>query len=179
MMRVKNLLKENNKDNIMSNVTVKTAENIFKDNGSSLEENTIKINVSNFNFYYGKTQALKDITFDVGENTVVGIIGPSGCGKSTFLRSLNRMNDTIPSVRYEGEIVIDDVNIFDKSVDVVDLRREVGMVFQKSNPFPKSIFENVAYGLKINGVKDKQFIAQRVEESLKHSALWDEVKDRL
>ncbi|MFT7538649.1 MAG: phosphate transport system ATP-binding protein [Lysobacterales bacterium] len=179
MMRVKNLLKENNKDNIMSNVTVKTAENIFKDNGSSLEENAIKINVSNFNFYYGKTQALKDITFDVGENTVVGIIGPSGCGKSTFLRSLNRMNDTIPSVRYEGEIVIDDVNIFDKSVDVVDLRREVGMVFQKSNPFPKSIFENVAYGLKINGVKDKQFIAQRVEESLKHSALWDEVKDRL
>jgi len=138
-----------------------------------------KINVKNFSFYYDTTQALKNINIDIHANAVVGIIGPSGCGKSTFLRCFNRMNDTISGIRYEGDIAIDGKNIFDKDLDVVDLRRDVGMVFQKSNPFPKSIFENVAYGLKINGIKDKNFITEKVEQSLKNSALWNEVKDRL
>ncbi|MCD4779000.1 MAG: phosphate ABC transporter ATP-binding protein PstB [Candidatus Omnitrophica bacterium] len=139
----------------------------------------LKIKVEHFNFFYDTTRALKDIEMQIYANTVVGIIGPSGCGKSTFLRCFNRMNDIIRNVRYQGEIYIDDRNIFDKSVDVVDLRRNVGMVFQKSNPFPKSIFENVAYGLKINGVRDKDFITQKVEKSLKDAVIWDEVKDRL
>jgi phosphate transport system ATP-binding protein len=139
----------------------------------------LKIKVEQFNFFYDTTQALKDIQMHIYENTVVGIIGPSGCGKSTYLRCFNRMNDIIKNVRYQGQIYIDDRNIFDKNIDVVDLRRNVGMVFQKSNPFPKSIFENVAYGLKINGVRDKDFIAQKVEKSLKDAAIWDEVKDRL
>ena len=139
----------------------------------------IKIKVSNFNFYYDTIKALKSIEMSVYANTVVGIIGPSGCGKSTFLRCFNRMNDIIPNIRYEGDIHIDGHNIFDKNLDVVDLRRKVGMVFQKSNPFPKTIFENVAYGLKINGVKDKKYMIQKVEKSLKDAAIWDEVKDRL
>jgi len=138
-----------------------------------------KIIVKGFNFYYGAHQVIKDVSLDVYTNKVTGIIGPSGCGKSTFLRSLNRMNDVILKSRVEGLIEIDGKDIYNKSVDVVDLRRKVGMVFQKSNPFPKSIYENVAYGLKINGVKDKDFIEERVEESLKDAALWDEVKDRL
>ncbi len=146
---------------------------------SGIRNNDIKINVENFNFYYDTTQALKNINLAIKRNTVVGIIGPSGCGKSTFLRCFNRMNDTILGVRYEGEILIDGNNIFDKALDVVDLRRKVGMVFQKSNPFPKSIFENVAYGLKINGIKDKNFIAEKVEKSLRNAALWEEIKDRL
>lgn len=145
----------------------------------SFVENNIKVSVKDFNFYYDKVQALKNINFEICANSVVGIIGPSGCGKSTFLRCFNRMNDTIANVNYEGKIMIDGRNIFDKDLDVVDLRKNVGMVFQKSNPFPKSIFENIAYGLKINGIKDKAFIAQRVESSLKNAALWDEVKDRL
>ncbi len=152
-------------------------EKIAEDRG--VELNQLKISVENFNFYYGAVHALKSVTMQILENTVVGIIGPSGCGKSTFLRSFNRMNDTIPSARYEGKIVVDTQNIFDKELDVVDLRRQVGMVFQKSNPFPKSIFDNVAYGLRINGIKDRNFIEQRVETSLKQSALWNEVKDRL
>ena len=139
----------------------------------------MKISVKNFSFYYGETQALKNIKIDIQKNTVLGIIGPSGCGKSTFLRCFNRMNDTIPHIKYEGEITIDGNNIFDKDLDVVDLRRNVGMVFQKSNPFPKSIYENIAYGLKINGIKDKNFIAEKVEKSLKDAAIWDELKDRL
>lgn len=139
----------------------------------------IKIMVENFNFYYGNHQALKSISMEVITNSVVGIIGPSGCGKSTFLRCFNRMNDTINGTRYEGTIEIDRKNIFDKDLDVVDLRRNVGMVFQKSNPFPKSIFDNVAYGMKINGIKDKSKIEQTVERSLRHAALWEEVKDRL
>lgn len=142
-------------------------------------EDNIKVFVEDFNFYYGTVQALKGINLKVRENTIVGIIGPSGCGKSTFLRCFNRMNDTIANIRYEGNIAIDGNNIFDKDLDVVDLRKNVGMVFQKSNPFPKSIFENVAYGLRINGIKDKGFIVERVESSLKNSALWGEVKDRL
>ncbi len=148
-------------------------------NESETAKGSIKIHVKKFNFYYGSHLALKSIDMEVRENTVVGIIGPSGCGKSTFLRSFNRMNDIIQGVRYEGDIRIDNMNIFDKNLDVVNLRRRVGMVFQKSNPFPKSIFDNVAYGLRVNGMKDKGFIAQKVEKSLKDAALWAEVKDRL
>ncbi|MDP8264174.1 MAG: phosphate ABC transporter ATP-binding protein PstB [Candidatus Aceula lacicola] len=147
--------------------------------GRSVEENKIKIVVEDFNFFYGKTHALKNINMKIRSNAVVGIIGPSGCGKSTFLRCFNRMNDTINNIRYQGDISVDGNNIFDKDLDVVDLRRNVGMVFQKSNPFPKSIFENVAYGLKINGINDKDFIQERVEKSLKDAALWSEIKDRL
>jgi len=143
------------------------------------EVRKVKADVSALSFYYDKTLALKSISMPVHENSVIGIIGPSGCGKSTFLRCFNRMNDILPRVRYEGSITIDGKNILDRNLDVVDLRRDVGMVFQKSNPFPKSIFENVSYGLKINGIKDKAFIADKVEQSLKGAALWDEVKDRL
>jgi phosphate transport system ATP-binding protein len=139
----------------------------------------VKIFTRNFNFYYGKVKALTDINLDMHKNKVTGFIGPSGCGKSTFLRSLNRMNDIIVGTRVEGDVVMDGIDIYDRNVDVVDLRRQVGMVFQKSNPFPKSIFDNVAYGLRINGERNKQKIAQRVEESLKNAAIWDEVKDRL
>ena len=138
-----------------------------------------KITVRNFNFYYGAAKALKNVNIDIPENKVTGIIGPSGCGKSTFLRSLNRMNDVIVSARAEGRVVLDGRNIYDEDVDVVEIRRKVGMVFQKSNPFPKSVFENVAYGLKINGVKDKYFINETVERSLRDAAIWEEVKDRL
>lgn len=140
--------------------------------------NTV-IEAQNFNFYYGTVKALTDINIKIDKNSVTGIIGPSGCGKSTFLRSLNLMNNLIPSAKYEGKVFIEGEDILHKDLDIVALRRKVGMVFQKSNPFPKSIFENVAYGLKINGVKDRSFIDQRVEESLKDAALWDEVKDRL
>ena len=138
-----------------------------------------KITVRNFNFYYGAAKALKNVNIDIPENKVTGIIGPSGCGKSTFLRALNRMNDVIAGARAEGRVVLDGRNIYDEDVDVVEIRRRVGMVFQKSNPFPKSIFENVAYGLKINGIKDKYFINETVEKSLRDAAIWEEVKDRL
>ncbi|MGB5157553.1 phosphate ABC transporter ATP-binding protein [Desulfobacterium sp. N47] len=138
-----------------------------------------KIRASHLNFYYGNAQALYDISINIKPSRVTALIGPSGCGKSTFLRCVNRMNDLIPISRVEGEIMLDNININDPSLDVVMLRRRVGMVFQKPNPFPKSIFENVAYGLKVNGVKDKAFIERRVEESLKKAALWDEVKERI
>jgi phosphate transport system ATP-binding protein len=138
-----------------------------------------RIIVHNFSFYYGAVKALKNVNIEIPENRVTGIIGPSGCGKSTFLRSLNRMNDTIPGSRVDGQVILDGRNIYDKDIDVVDIRRKVGMVFQKSNPFPKSIFENVAYGLRINGIKDKYYINDRVEKSLRDAAIWDEVKDRL
>jgi len=139
----------------------------------------VKMSVKSFNFYYGGFRALTNVTMDVQSKLVTALIGPSGCGKSTLIRSLNRMNDIIPGTRVEGTITLDGHDIYAKGVDVVDLRRRVGMVFQKSNPFPKSVFENVAYGLRINGVRDRSFIAYRVEESLKGAALWDEVKDRL
>jgi phosphate transport system ATP-binding protein len=138
-----------------------------------------KISTRNMNFYYGTSRALKNVSMEMMENTVTGIIGPSGCGKSTFLRSLNRMNDTILGTRVEGEILIDGRNIYASDVDVVSIRRKVGMVFQKSNPFPKSIFDNVAYGLRINGIRDRSYIHEKVERSLKDAAIWDEVKDRL
>ena len=138
-----------------------------------------KVKADNFSFYYSDVKALKDISMEIKENQVTGIIGPSGCGKSTFLRSINRMNDVITGSRAEGKISIDNKNIYNPDVDVVEIRRTVGMVFQKSNPFPKSIFDNVAYGLKINGIKDKSYITQKVEKSLVNAALWNEVKDRL
>lgn len=138
-----------------------------------------KIEVKHVNFFYGSFQALKDISMDIPEHSVVAFIGPSGCGKSTFLRLFNRMNDLIPNIRLEGQICIDGQDIYDNSVAVDVLRKNVGMVFQRPNPFPKSIFENVAYGLRVNGVKDNDFISQRVEESLRGAALWDEVKNKL
>ena len=138
-----------------------------------------KIEAKNVNFYYGDFHALKGISINIPNNQVVAFIGPSGCGKSTFLRLFNRMNDLIPGSRLTGEILIDGQNIYDKSVDVDKLRKNVGMVFQRPNPFPKSIFENVAYGLRVNGIKDKAFIEERVETALKGAALWVEVKDKL
>jgi phosphate transport system ATP-binding protein len=131
------------------------------------------------NFFYGETQALFDVSLPIPEKSVTALIGPSGCGKSTFLRCLNRMNDIIPATRIEGDVLLDGTDIYEGDVDIVDLRRRVGMVFQKSNPFPKSIFDNVAYGLRINGTVRRSQIAERVEKSLKEAALWDEVKDRL
>ena len=140
----------------------------------------VKIGVDALNFYYGPKRALDGISLEIRANLVTAFIGPSGCGKSTFLRTLNRMNDIIPMTRVEGQVLIDGESIYAPGVDVVQLRRKVGMVFQKSNPFPKSIFENVAYGLRINGlVKSKAEMADRVEESLHQAAIWDEVKDRL
>jgi phosphate transport system ATP-binding protein len=139
-----------------------------------------KVSVRNLNFYYGRTQSLKDISLDIPERKVTAFIGPSGCGKSTFLRTLNRMNDVIPGTRVEGEVSLDGQDIYAPGTDVVDLRRRVGMVFQKSNPFPKSIFDNVAYGLKINRLtSSRSELEGRVEEALQDAALWPEVKDRL
>jgi len=142
-------------------------------------ESTIKMFTRNLDFFYGDFQALHQISLEFFENGVTALIGPSGCGKSTYLRCLNRMNDLISGVRVQGNAVLDTQDIYDPSVDVVTLRRRVGMVFQKPNPFPKSIFENIAYGLKVNGVKDKAKITRMVEKSLKQAAIWDEVKDRL
>ncbi len=139
-----------------------------------------KISISNLNFYYGKSQALYDISLEIPQRQVIAFIGPSGCGKSTFLRTLNRMNDTIAGARVDGTVMIDGENIYDSGTDVVSLRRKVGMVFQKSNPFPKSIFENVAYGIRINRIhRDKADLNERVQKALLDAALWDEVKDRL
>ena len=152
------------------------------DNSSSLKTDSTaaKIDVQDLCFFYGETQALKDISVAIPSNRVTAFIGPSGCGKSTFLRTLNRMNDIIPGVRVQGRILINGQDIYDKATDVVELRRRVGMVFQKSNPFPKSIFQNIAYGLRINGMgSTRSELADRVKESLKLAALWDEVKDRL
>jgi len=139
-----------------------------------------KITVRDLNFFYGKAQALYNISLDIKEREVMAFIGPSGCGKSTFLRTLNRMNDTIPGARVEGSVLIDGQDIYAPGTDVVSLRRTVGMVFQKSNPFPKSIFENVAYGVRINRMAaNNGDLSDRVEKALTDAALWDEVKDRL
>lgn len=137
------------------------------------------IEAKDVNFYYGDFHALKNINMQMESNTVTAFIGPSGCGKSTFLRLFNRMNDLIPGTKLTGECLIDGEDIYAKTVRVDELRKKVGMVFQKPNPFPKSIFENVAYGLKVNGITDKAYIKQRVEESLVGAALWGEVKDKL
>jgi phosphate transport system ATP-binding protein len=138
-----------------------------------------KVETKNLNLYYGNFQALKDINFKATAHTVTAFIGPSGCGKSTLLRVFNRMNDLIGGVRLEGKAYVDGKNIYKKGVVVDELRKKVGMVFQKPNPFPKSIFENVAYGLRVNGMNDKKYVARVVESSLKKAALWDEVKDKL
>ena len=139
----------------------------------------VRMEARKLRFFYGSNQALHDISIQVPEKAVTAFIGPSGCGKSTFLRCLNRMNDIIPETRVEGDVLLDGKDIYGSGVDIVDLRRRVGMVFQKSNPFPKSIFDNVAYGLKINGLCSRAEMPERVEKALRDAALWDEVKDRL
>ncbi len=144
-----------------------------------MTQNGTKMRIEALNFYYGGSKALETIDLEVKKSQVTALIGPSGCGKSTLLRCLNRMNELITGTRAEGSILLDAMDIYAPKVDVVALRRRVGMVFQKPNPFPKSIFENVAYGLRVNGVKNKNLIAATVEHSLKSAALWDEVKDRL
>lgn len=138
-----------------------------------------KIVVKDLNFYYGNFHALKNISIEIGERKVTAFIGPSGCGKSTFLRTLNRMNDLIPDTKLTGKVFLDGKNIYDEDVDVVEVRRRVGMIFQVPNPFPKSIFENVAFGLRILGINSKSVLKEKVERSLRAAALWDEVKDRL
>jgi phosphate transport system ATP-binding protein len=140
---------------------------------------SIKMAARNMSFYYGASKALDNVNLEFEENQVTALIGPSGCGKSTFLRSLNRMNDIIPGTRVEGEVLLDGVPIYGPAVDVVEIRKRVGMVFQKPNPFPKTIFNDVAYGLKIKGVKNRSELQDRVEASLKSAAIWEEVKDRL
>lgn len=140
---------------------------------------SIKLEVKNLNLYYGQKRALNNVNLSIPEKKVTAFIGPSGCGKSTLLRCFNRMNDLVDSCRVEGEILMDGSNIYDKKVDVADLRRQVGMVFQKPNPFPKSIYENVAYGLRLQGVNSRRVLDEVVENSLRSAALWDEVKDRL
>jgi len=157
--------------NINSEIQETSVENEMKD--------AYKINVENLNFYYGSSQALFDINMNIPERKVTALIGPSGCGKSTFLRTLNRMNDIIDETRVDGKILIDGKDIYDSNTDVVTLRKKVGMIFQKSNPFPKSIFDNIAFGPRIHGTKDKKKLKEIVERSLLDSALWDEVKDRL
>jgi phosphate transport system ATP-binding protein len=143
-------------------------------------KNNIKMQVKNLNFYYEKNQVLKNINLIVKSNAVTAIIGPSGCGKSTFIRTLNRMNDIISGTKIEGYVLFNHKNIYAEDIDIVEIRRKIGMVFQRPNPFPKSIFENVAYGLKINGlIKNKNELRERVEDSLQAAALWEEVKDRL
>jgi phosphate transport system ATP-binding protein len=163
---------------IKTNIVVPSKENAA---GMSLPGSQAeKLAVRNLNFYYGKVQALHDVSLQIPERMVMAFIGPSGCGKSTFLRTLNRMNDVIPGTRVEGQVLIDGRDVYAPGTDVVELRRKVGMVFQKSNPFPKSIFDNVAYGLRINRLtSDRHELESRVEQALRDAALWDEVKDRL
>jgi len=168
----------NNSDSIEKTGKKETEKN----NNYMIDKNEttpFKIIAESLNFYYGDKQALIDINIKILKNSVMALIGPSGCGKSTFLRCLNRMNDIVPNTRATGDIKLDGVSIMGNNYDVIELRRSVGMVFQKSNPFPKSIFENIAYGLRINGIKDRYIIEKTVEDSLKKAGLWDEVKDRL
>ncbi len=161
-------------------ITPKFAVNESRDTPWDFSGKPAKVRVNHLNFFYGKGQALHDISIDIPERVVMAFIGPSGCGKSTFLRTLNRMNDVIPGTRVDGEVRLDGRDIYAPGTDVVDLRRRVGMVFQKSNPFPKSIFDNVAYGLRINrSTNNKRELEDRVETALKDAALWEEVKDRL
>jgi phosphate transport system ATP-binding protein len=138
-----------------------------------------KMETRDLRISYGEKLAVKGVSLRLPERQVTALIGPSGCGKSTFLRALNRMNELIPGARHEGEILLDGRSVYDRHLDAVELRRRVGMVFQKSNPFPKSVFENVAYGLRVGGARDRGLIDERVERSLRAAALWDEVKDRL
>lgn len=142
-------------------------------------EQNIRIKAENVNFYYGQKRAVKDLNINFYDRKVTAFIGPSGCGKSTFIRLLNKMNELVSDTRVEGNIYFDGENILDKKTDVVKIRRKIGMVFQKPNPFPKTIFQNISYGLEINGINNKKVISETVEESLKKAALWNEVKDRL
>ena len=151
---------------------------IDKQNGYTMDLKG-SIQVKDLNFYYGPMHMLKGVSMAVEPNQIVAMIGPSGCGKSTLIRVFNRMNDLIPATRVEGQVLVDGEDIYDKDIDVVSLRRKVGMVFQKSTPFPKSIYDNIAYGLKIVGIKDRRILNETVEKSLKRAALWDEVKDHL
>ena len=141
--------------------------------------NKIKVKVENLNLYYGDNHALKDVNMDIQENAVTAFIGPSGCGKSTFLKTLNRMNDLVDGVRIDGKVLLDGEDIYDPSVDTTILRKKVGMVFQQPNPFPMSIYDNIAYGPRVHGIRDKKRLDQIVEESLRGAAIFDEVKDRL
>lgn len=141
--------------------------------------NKIKVKVENLNLYYGENHALKDVNMDIQENAVIAFIGPSGCGKSTFLKTLNRMNDLVDGVRIDGKVLLDGEDIYDPSVDTTILRKKVGMVFQQPNPFPMSIYDNIAYGPRVHGIRDKKRLDQIVEESLRGAAIFDEVKDRL
>lgn len=141
--------------------------------------NKIKVKVENLNLYYGENHALKDVNMDIQENAVTAFIGPSGCGKSTFLKTLNRMNDLVDGVRIDGKVLLDGGDIYDPSVDTTILRKKVGMVFQQPNPFPMSIYDNIAYGPRVHGIRDKKRLDQIVEESLRGAAIFDEVKDRL
>jgi phosphate transport system ATP-binding protein len=141
--------------------------------------NDFKVKVKGLSLWYGPNRALREISMDIPENMVTAFIGPSGCGKSTFLRTLNRMNDLIDNVTISGEVSIDNINIYDKNIDVVNLRKKVGMIFQKSNPFAKSVYDNIAFGPRINGISQKSVLDEIVERSLKQAAIWDEVKDRL
>jgi len=157
---------------LRENVTLPAGTAALKTSGQ-----TCKLTARNINFYYGSFQALHNISLDIPSHRITGLIGPSGCGKSTFLRTMNRMNEALRNTRVEGELRLDELDIF--SMDVSDVRRRVGMVFQKSNPFPKSIFDNVAYGLRVNGITKKSVVEEAVERSLEHAALWTEVKDKL
>ena len=141
--------------------------------------NPIKVKVENLNLYYGDNHALKDVSMDIQENSVTAFIGPSGCGKSTFLKTLNRMNDLVDNVRIDGKVLLDGEDIYEQGVDTTILRKKVGMVFQQPNPFPMSIYDNIAYGPRVHGIKDKKRLDQIVEESLRGAAIFDEVKDRL
>ena len=145
----------------------------------SIMENKVKISTQNLNLYYGENHALKNINLDLYENKITAFIGPSGCGKSTYLKTLNRMNDLVPNVKIEGTVLLDGEDIYDPQVDTTLLRKKVGMVFQQPNPFPMSIYDNVAYGPRIHGIKNKAQLDEIVERSLKGAALWDEVSDRL
>jgi phosphate transport system ATP-binding protein len=166
---------------MMNTKTIETNTNFNSHSGAggTLGVRGLTIDAKNVDFYYSEFHALKNINIEVEKNKVVALIGPSGCGKSTFLRLLNRMNDLIDGTRMTGSVLIEGKDIYAPNIHVDELRKEVGMVFQKPNPFPKSIFENVAYGLRVNGIKDKTFIEERVIESIKSAALWNEVKDKL
>lgn len=166
-----NIKRDNNKSGFNSIEMV--------EENASFKKQMLTIDVKNVDFYYSDFHALKNINLEIEQNKVVALIGPSGCGKSTFLRVLNRMNDLIPGIRLTGSVLVEGQDIYAPHVRVDELRKKVGMVFQKPNPFPKTIFENVAYGLRVNGINDKTIIEQRVTESLKSAALWDEVKDKL
>ncbi|WP_204700172.1 phosphate ABC transporter ATP-binding protein PstB [Halanaerobacter jeridensis] len=144
-----------------------------------MENETKTIEIKDLDFYYGDFQALENVTFDIPENKVTALIGPSGCGKSTFLRTINRMNDLIDGTRVDGDVIVEGDDIYKDEIDVVELRKEVGMVFQEPNPFPKSIYDNIAYGPRAHGITDTEKLDEIVENSLKHAALWDEVDDRL